>query len=115
MGAVYEQVRAALRELLEMDRRDLRRVRLLAVGCSTSEIAGGVIGHASAPELGREVAQAVLALPGRYREVIVLYYYENMTLREIADALRIPVNTASTRLRRGRALLGDMLKGDIEP
>lgn len=60
MDAVYEQVRAALRELLEMDRRDLRRVRLLAVGCSTSEIAGGVIGHASAPELGREVAQAVL-------------------------------------------------------
>ena len=62
MGAVYEQVRAALRELLEMDRRDLRRVRVLAVGCSTSEIAGGVIGHASAPELGREVAQAVDAL-----------------------------------------------------
>ena len=62
-----------------------------------------------------EVTQAVLALPGRYREVIVLYYYENMTLREIADALRIPVNTASTRLRRGRALLGDMLKGDIKP
>ena len=60
MGAVYEQVRAALRELLEMDRRDLRRVRLLAVGCSTSEIAGGVIGHDSAPELGREAAQAVL-------------------------------------------------------
>ena len=44
----------------------------------------------------------------------MLYYYENMTLREIAEALRIPVNTASTRLRRGRALLGDMLKGDIE-
>ena len=62
-----------------------------------------------------EVTQAVLALPGRYREVIVLYYYEDMTLREIADALRIPVNTASTRLRRGRALLSDMLKGDIEP
>ena len=60
MGAVYEQVRAALRELLEMDRRDLRRVRVLAVGCSTSEIAGGVIGHDSAPELGREAAQAVL-------------------------------------------------------
>lgn len=62
-----------------------------------------------------EVTQAVLALPGKYREVIVLYYYEEMTLREIAEALAIPVNTASTRLRRGRALLGDMLKGEIEP
>ena len=61
-----------------------------------------------------EVTQAVLALPGRYREIIVLYYFEDMTLREIADALRIPINTASTRLRRGRALLGDMLKGAVE-
>ena len=33
---------------------------------------------------------------------------------ESIDALRIPVNTASTRLRRARALLGDMLKGEIE-
>lgn len=60
MGAVYDQVRAALRELIEMDRADLRPVRTLAVGCSTSEIAGGEIGHASAPELGKEVASAVL-------------------------------------------------------
>lgn len=60
MGAVYEQVRQAVRELIELPRDDLRPVRVLAVGCSTSEIAGGVIGHASAPELGEEVARAVL-------------------------------------------------------
>lgn len=60
MGAVYEQVRQAVRELIQQPRDDLRPVRVLAVGCSTSEIAGGVIGHASAPELGEEVARAVL-------------------------------------------------------
>ena len=32
----------------------------IVVGCSTSEIAGGVIGHASAPEIGEWVAAAVL-------------------------------------------------------
>ena len=69
----------------------------------------------AAPDSGdSDVAQAVLSLPGRYREVIVLYYYEDMTMREIAEALRIPINTVSTRLRRARALLGDMLKGEIE-
>ena len=59
-ASIYEQARAALRELLTLDRGDLRRVRTLVVGCSTSEIAGGVIGHASAPELGAAVAQAAL-------------------------------------------------------
>ena len=60
MGAVYEQIRQAVRELIEWESGGLRPVRVLAVGCSTSEIAGGVIGHASAPELGEEVAHAVL-------------------------------------------------------
>lgn len=61
-----------------------------------------------------EVTQAVLALPGKYREVVVLYYYEEMKLREIAEALELPVNSVSTRLRRARSLLGDALKGEDE-
>ncbi|HIU16061.1 MAG TPA: sigma-70 family RNA polymerase sigma factor [Candidatus Ventricola intestinavium] len=61
------------------------------------------------------VTQAVLALPGKYREVVVLYYYQDMKLREIADALHLPVNSVSTRLRRARMLLGRMLKGDVNP
>ena len=47
--------------------------------------------------------------PPKFREDGVLYGG-----LEIAEALRIPINTVSTRLRRARALLGDMLKGEIE-
>ena len=79
-----------------------------------SESIDALLDIAAPADEDSEVTQAVLSLPGKAREVIVLYYYEDMTLREIADALRIPVNTASTRLRRARALLGDMLKGEIE-
>lgn len=61
-----------------------------------------------------EVTQAVLALPGKYREIVVLYYYQDMKIREIADMLKIPVNSVSTRLRRARGLLGRTLKGDEE-
>lgn len=70
----------------------------------------------SAPqsEAAGEVTQAVLALPGKYREVIVLYYYEDMKIREIAATLHLPANSVSTRLRRARALLGEALKGEIE-
>lgn len=65
------------------------------------------------PETHGEVTAAVLALPPKYREVIVLYYYEEMKVREIAHMLKQSVNSVSTRLRRGRALLAQTLKEDI--
>ena len=58
---IYEQTFAAIRELLECDRKDLRPVRTFVVGCSSSEIAGGVICHASTYEYGEAVSRAVLA------------------------------------------------------
>ena len=68
-----------------------------------------------APE-GTEAApvrEAVLALPGKYREVIVLYYDRDMKLGEIAEALHLPVNTVSTRLRRARVLLKKTLGEEV--
>ncbi len=52
-----------------------------------------------------DVRDAVLSLPGKYREVIVLYYHQEMTMKEMADLLGISINSVSTRLRRARALL----------
>jgi len=63
---------------------------------------------------GAGVRSAVLALPGRYREVVVLYYYEEMKMREIAQLLHIPVNSVSTRLRRARKMLAGMLGEEAE-
>ena len=57
---------------------------------------------------------AVLALPGKYREVIVLYYDQGMKLKEIADLLHLPVYSASTRLRRARALLKKTLGEEVD-
>ena len=65
------------------------------------------------PETHGEVTAAVFDLPQKYREVIVLYYYEDMKVREIAHMLKLSVNSVSTRLRRGRALLARTLKEDI--
>ena len=68
----------------------------------------------AAPQEGErfEVRDAVLSLPGRYREVVALYYFEDMKLREIAELLRLPIHTVSTRLRRARALLAEALAGE---
>ena len=60
------------------------------------------------------VRAAVLGLPGMYREVILLYYDQSMTLKDIAALLHLSVNTVSTRLRRARKQLEKELKGEIE-
>ncbi|MEZ7791586.1 sigma-70 family RNA polymerase sigma factor [Niallia circulans] len=49
-----------------------------------------------------ELKNIILSLPPKYAEVILLYYYEELDINEIADILQISKNTAKTRLRRGR-------------
>ncbi|MEG0109851.1 MAG: sigma-70 family RNA polymerase sigma factor [Oscillospiraceae bacterium] len=60
------------------------------------------------------VANAVSALPLKYREVIYLYYIEGYKAKELALLLHMPQNTVLSRLSRGRGLLKDALKGDFD-
>ena len=57
---IRNEVRKAIEELNENPNPSFRKIKLLVVGCSTSEISGGVIGHASQPNLGEDVAGAIL-------------------------------------------------------
>lgn len=59
-NTVYEQTRAAVEALLGENRPGFNPVGLLAVGGSSSEIAGGVIGHDSTYALGEAAARAVV-------------------------------------------------------
>ena len=56
------------------------------------------------------VIQSVMKLPTKYREVILLAYYQDMKLRDIAAMLGVPLPTVSTRLKRARRMLEDALK-----
>lgn len=56
------------------------------------------------------VLQKVIALPAKYKEVILLYYYQNFNTREIAEVLSLPEATVSTRLRRARERLKEQLE-----
>ena len=44
-------------------------------------------------------------LDAKYREPLVLYYYEDMDYKQIAEILRVPVSTAAIRLKRGKTAL----------
>lgn len=57
-----------------------------------------------------ELADAVLQLPVKYREVIIYYYFEELSVLEISQLLSIPDNTVKTRLRKARLLLKVQLK-----
>jgi RNA polymerase sigma-70 factor (ECF subfamily) len=48
---------------------------------------------------------ALRRIPAPFQEVIVLCDVEELTYKEIADALDIPIGTVMSRLHRGRALL----------
>ena len=58
-----------------------------------------------------ELVEAVMKLPFKMREVILLYYYQGMNVNEIADALNISHSSVSGRLKRGREKLKNMLEG----
>ena len=52
-----------------------------------------------------EVRRAVLALPLRYREPVVLYYFHEMDLTAAARTMGLPEGTLKARLSRARGLL----------
>lgn len=62
--------------------------------------------------------ETVLALPEKYRTVLGLYYYEELSVKEIAELLGVGATTVTTRLSRGRKVLAKQLEGawqDDEP
>ena len=53
--------------------------------------------------------ECVMSLPPKYRATIHLYYYEGYSVKEIADILGVTVTAVTTRLKRGREKLKEML------
>lgn len=54
---------------------------------------------------------AIHALPTAFREVVMLHYYQNYGISEIAQMLSLPEGTISSRLSRGRKKLESILQG----
>ena len=60
----------------------------------------------------REVLEAVLSLPGKYKDVVYLHYYEGYTAPEIGQILGKNTNTVYTLLTRAKGLLRERLGGE---
>jgi RNA polymerase sigma-70 factor (ECF subfamily) len=55
---------------------------------------------------------AIMKLPDKYREIIHLFYYQEMGVKDIAKVLKIPGGTVKSRLFKARTLLHDMIGGE---
>ncbi|WP_257141132.1 sigma-70 family RNA polymerase sigma factor [Bacillus sp. AFS015802] len=62
-------------------------------------------------EENESLGEDLLCLPVKYREVLVLYYYEELSTEEIGQLLKINGSTVRTRLHRGRQQLSDLREG----
>lgn len=62
----------------------------------------------------RDLFEAVMHLPRKYRIVVHLYYYEEYSVEEIAHMLRIPGGTIKSQLSRARTLLKNELMEEWE-
>lgn len=58
----------------------------------------------------RTVRSAVSALPSKYREALILFYFHDMDVPTAAGSLGLPEGTFKARLFRGRKILGAKLR-----
>ena len=61
-----------------------------------------------------EVLEAVDSLEDELRTIVVLYYFEDLPLQEVARVLEIPEGTVKSRLSRARAKLAELLGNQVE-
>jgi len=72
----------------------------------------GVLGELSLrdnPYSSIEIGEAIDSLPQKIRLVIIMYYVEDYSIKDIKRVLGIPEGTVKSRLNKGRELLKDKL------
>ncbi len=106
--------RVAVRQSLLFRRRQGRQTRRIATYASQrtkdDDTGSNPLSWLLAAEEAELVQEALLRLPTRDRELLLLKYGEDWTAKEIAARLGVDVNTVETRLHRARARLRKVLE-----
>ena len=55
-----------------------------------------------------------MRLPRKYMEVVWLYFYEDMNLREVGQLLGITPSAVSHRLMKAKGMLRSVLEGEMD-
>lgn len=68
------------------------------------------VADAIAGEVRKEVAEALQSLPPRFRQLVVLRYFDDLSYKEIADAMKMPIGSVMSGLSRSRERLKRLLR-----
>ncbi len=90
-----------------------RRVIPLAEGYEIASDQPTPEKQAVSDETGEEIITAIMELPAIYKDVVLLYYYDELSTSEVAKVLSVPEVTVRTRLMRARGRLEEKLKGKV--
>lgn len=69
-----------------------------------------LVDHIIRRDTGRQIRRCLRQLPIRYLEVVVLYYYEDLKIGDIAHVLEMPEGTVKSHLARGRKALEKVMR-----
>ena len=100
------------RNLARKARKARRRAELVDTDDPIAE--GNPFDEAARGQVERLVRDALERVPEAYREVLVLYYRENQSIRDVAEALGTSEAAAMQRLSRGRKYLADGVTSLVE-
>jgi len=99
LNLYYNRLRVRKPQMLPLNTRDEEtQLELEHPDPGPEELAG-------LQESLREVTAAIASLPERYRVVLNLYYFEQLSYQEIADLLHLPLGTVKSQVYRGLSLI----------
>lgn len=102
--------RVAANEAARMWRSEASKQRMLQQHGADSTTPDDPIDQVVLTETTLQLEQALKRLPAAWQEVVRLRIHQNLTFREIADQLGIPLGTALTQMRRAL----ERLKSDVD-
>lgn len=97
-------------------RAELRRIPVRTVGLDDivePKDGRAVDGGLEEKDQDRVVRRAVFALPPKYREALILFYFHEMDVASTAWSLALPEGTVKARLSRGREMLRSKLSTQL--
>ncbi|MFM7072772.1 MAG: RNA polymerase sigma factor [Planctomycetota bacterium] len=89
--------------------RSLSRERQIVDGLETSSLPAKESHTVWDVDVRDSLQAAIAALPEDFRVVVLMFYFEDISYREIADELGVPIGTVMSRLSRAKAQLRSVL------
>ncbi len=61
-------------------------------------------------EMKQMLDSSLGSIEAKYREPLVLYYFEDLDYKTISQVLKVPLSTVATRIKRGKSMLEKIVK-----